>query len=132
MRKGEIIYCSKYQFPDGGQDDKLIINLNGPGQNEPYLLLLATSQQGTRLSSQGCHSGKGYYTIPKNTDFFVKDFTWILFYTLREFNLKEELKESWSGNFITKGFLKDETLRAIINCLKASNYINKLQSLLLR
>lgn len=132
MRKGEVIYCPSYKFDDGGEDDKLIINLNDPAPGEPYLLLLTTSQPGTKRTLPGCHSGKGYYIIPKNIDFFVKDYTWILFYTLREFTLKEELKESWDGNFITKSFLKDVTLRAIINCLKASNYINKMQASLLK
>lgn len=132
MQKGEIIYCPNYQFADGGEDDKLIINLNTPAAGEPYLLLLTTAQAKKKLKAPGCQSNLGYYVLQKNVDFFLKDFTWILFWTLREFSLTEELREAWKGNFITKGILKQTTLSAIINCLKASNYITQRQTILLR
>ncbi len=132
MRKGEVVYCPKYIFPDGGQDDKLIINLNDPAPGEPYLLLLTTSQQHLKIYKEGCHPNDGYYAIPKHKDFFDKDMTWILFSTLREFTLKVELRESWKGNLETVGFLKDVTLRAIINCLENSNFITSYQSSLLK
>lgn len=130
MRRGEVVYCPRYTFTDGSQDDKLILNLNDPAVGEPYLYLLTTSQQGIKTKKDGCHSG--YYAISKNIDFFDKEMTWILFYTLKEYSLKEELKQSWKGNFITKGFLKEVTLRAIINCIRNSNFLTPYQSSLLR
>lgn len=132
MQKGEVIYCPHYTFPDGEESKKLLINLNDPLPGEPYLLVLTTSQQRLKLKSPGCFSNLGYHVIPKKTDFFSEDFTWILFWTLREFSLTEELKESWQGNFETKGLLKSETVSAITNCLKDSPYINQRQINLLR
>lgn len=122
MQKGEVIYCPSWEFPDGGKDDKLIINLNNPSPGEPYILLLTTSQQKKKTNAPGCRALLGYHVIPKKVDFFDRDFTWVLFWTVTEFSLEKELRESWRGNFITKGILKPETVSAIINCFKASNY----------
>lgn len=132
MHKGEIIYCPRYTFPDGSQADKFLINLNDPAPGEPNLLLLTTSQQRKKLKQQGCFSNLGYYGIPKGVDFFDKEMTWVLFFAIREFSFKEELRESWKGNFETRGFLKTETINAIINCLKGSNFITIHQASLLK
>ena len=106
--------------------------MNEPLAGEPYLVLLTTSKQKFRKNISGCHFTEGYYAISKGVDFFDKPMTWVLFNTLQEYTIKEELEESWNGNFITKAILKDTTLRAIINCLKKSNYITKYQASLLR
>lgn len=132
MKKGEITYSPKYKFKNGGADDKLLISLNDPLPGEPYLIVLVTSQQKYRKNIPGCHSAQGYYAIPRGIDYFEKPMTWVIFHTLREFALKDELTESWRGNFIGKGFLKETTLRAIINCLKQSDYITKHRASLLR
>jgi len=131
MKKGEVAYCPRYQFANGTVSDKLLINLNNPLDQDPYLVLLTTSKQKFRKNNPGCHSAQGYYLISKDVDFFNED-TWVLFHTLREFTLKDELKESWSNNLKIMQPLKDTTLRAIINCLKQSNYITKYQMLLLK
>ncbi len=133
MRRGEVIYCPRYTFLDGGQDDKLLINLNDPAPNEPNIFVLTTSQQHSMIKKEGCFSNSGYYAIPENRDFFVKEMTWILFTTVRELSFKEELRESWKGNFETKGYLKNETVNAIINCLKGTNkYLTNYQIMLLK
>ena len=132
MQKGEVVYCPHYTFPDGGVDDKLIINLNEPASGEPNLFLLTTAQPKTKLKTPGCFSNRGYYVIQKNLDFFLAEFTWVLFWTLTEFSLVEELREAWKGNFKTMGILRPETVAAIINCLRDSNYINTQQVSLLR
>lgn len=132
MRRGEVVYCPQYKFSDGSEDDKLLINLNDPAPGEPYLIILTTSQPYTRVKKEGCHSNLGYYVILKGKDFFDKEMTWILFSTIKEYTFKEELRESFKGNFETKGFLKNETVNAIINCLKCSNYITIYQASLLK
>ena len=131
MKEGEIVYSKKYTFPDGSISDKFIINLNDPQPNEPYLILLVTSKQYFRETKPGCHSSVGYYVIPEKVDYFDRDITWVLFNTLKEFTLEEELRESWNYNFVTKAHLKPATLRAIINCLKQSDWITKYQASLL-
>ena len=133
MKKGEVICSPRYEFPDGNIADKYLISLNDPAPDEPYLILLTTSQERTyRVKIPGCHSKQGYYVIPKGADFFYADFTWVPFETLREVTLKDELREGWKGNFITKAVLKPNTLQAIINCLKQSNYITKHLATLLK
>lgn len=131
MQKGDIIYCPKYKFDDGSESDKLLINLNTPALGEPYLILLVTSKQKFRKNRSGCHSAEGYYVIPQRTDFFNTD-TWVLFETLREIDLKEELRENWNRNFITQATLQENTIRAIVNCLKDSSMVTKYQVSLLR
>ena len=88
-------------------------------------------QKRFRKDNPGCHSLEGYYVIPKGVDYFNREITCVPFNTLREFTLKEELKESWNFNFISRAFLKDNTLKAIINCLKQSFHITAYQKSLL-
>ena len=127
MQKGEVIFCPHYIFPDGEEGKKLVVNLNNPSQGEPYLLLLTTSKRKSKIESAGCYSHKGYYVIPAGSDLFTTDYTWILFWTLHEFSLEEELRESWNSNFQTVGILKPQTINAIISCIKNSSYINAKQ-----
>jgi predicted transcriptional regulator of viral defense system len=85
MIAGDVIYFVNFRFQDGTTRDKLLIILNTPKDNEPYLVCLTTSQQKKWRSKQpGCHSDKNYYFVDGKQDNFKKD-TWIDFsvvYTL--------------------------------------------------
>jgi len=132
MKKGEVVFRPNYAFPNGITSDKLLIVLNDPTPNEPYLFLLTTSKQKRREKTPGCHSSSGYYVIPKNIDFFTEPATWILFNTVTECTFEDEAKELKAGNFKTMCCLKDTTMRAIINCIKQSGWLTFYQTSLLK
>lgn len=131
MKRGEVVLSPQFKFADGGTSKKLLIVLNEATSTTPYLLLLATSQQYGKRIDQGCHAKKGYYTISPKTDWF-KVTTWIMFDRIYEFTFERELKEHFERNLITQTTLKENTIRAIINCLKQSDDITPAQLALLK
>ncbi len=124
MKRGEILYSPKFEFFDGWKDDKLLIALNNPVQNQPYLVVLVNSQQKNKYDKPGCYAADGYYFVVANADWFIKN-TWVQFYDLFEFDYRKVALEESKGNLISKGILKEETIRAIINCIKISYSISR-------
>lgn len=131
MKRGEVIFSPQFKFADGGTSKKLLVVLNEATGSTPYLILLATSQQYGKRIDQGCHSKQGYYTISPKTDWF-KVPTWIMFDRIYEYTLGRELKEHFESNLVTQATLKENTINAIINCLKLSEDITPNQLALLK
>ena len=48
---------------------------------------------------------------------WFREITWVIL-EVYEYDFKKELAEHFQGNLTTKGSLREETVRAIINCLK--------------
>jgi len=130
MKKGEVILSRKYKFPDGDVARKFLIVLNEGSAQDPHLLLLTTSQQWKRNSNPGCYAKENYFVLKERCDWFDKT-TWVLFDPIIEYNFKKELKEHFKQNLETQAFLKEETVNAIINCLKQSDDITPYQISLL-
>jgi hypothetical protein len=130
MKRGEIIFSRNYKFSDGTITKKFLIVLNEATSNNPHLLLLTTSQQWKRNTSPGCYAKENYFVIQENNDWFDKN-TWVLFDPIIEYNFRKELEEHFKQNLESKAFLKQETIRAIINCLKQSDDITPYQISLL-
>ena len=130
MRRGEVILSRNYKFSDGTIAKKFLIVLNEGTLNDPHLLLLTTSQQWKRNASPGCYAKENYFVIKENNDWFDK-ITWVLFDPIIEYNFKKELEEHFKQNLESKALLKQETIRAIINCLKQSDDITSYQISLL-
>ena len=122
MKRGEVIFSKRFKFADGGTSEKLLIVLNEATGTTPYLILLATSKQSGKKSEPGCHAKDGYFVIYPKTDWFITP-TWIMFDRIYEYDFTRELSEHFEGNLITKATLKENNIRAIINCLKQSDDI---------
>jgi len=131
MKRGEVIFSKRFTFPDGGASEKLLVVLNEATVTTHYLLLLATSQQRKKKSDPGCYAKDNYYVIHPKTDWFNK-VTWIMFDRVIEYDFARELSEHFKGNLETMAILKENTIRAIINCIKQSDDITPYQLSLLK
>lgn len=116
MKRGEVLYSPRFEFKDGGQSPKLFIVLNDPTQTNPALVVRTTSQSKGRRLSPGCFANEGYFVLLAGQDWF-RETTWIIL-EVYEYDFKKELAEHFQGNLATKGSLNEETVRAIVNCLK--------------
>lgn len=131
MKRGEVIFSKQFEFADGGTSEKLLIVLNEASSTTPHLILLATSQKGRKKLDPGCHAKDNYFVIHPKTDWFNK-ITWIIFDRIIEYDFVHELSEHFKGNLVTQTTLKEDTIRAIINCLKQSDDITPYQLSLLK
>ena len=62
MKAGDVFYFINFKFEDGSSANKILIILNTPQKNEPYLVCLTTSvQKKWRTKELGCHSKDNYY-----------------------------------------------------------------------
>lgn len=130
MKRGEIIFSKNFKFPNGSTAEKFLIVLNKASIDHPHLLLLTTSQQWKRKIEPGCYAKENYFVIKEKHDWFDKA-TWVLFDRIVEYSFKKEIEEHFKYNLETKAFLKDNTIRAIISCLKQSDDITPYQMSLL-
>ncbi len=56
MKAGDVFYFINFKFKDGSTANKILIILNTPQDNEPYLVCLTTSvQKKWRTKELGCH-----------------------------------------------------------------------------
>ena len=131
MNKGTILFHRDFQFHNGQSGEKLIIVLNTPQDNEPYLCCKTTSKPKFNIDKEGCHSQKNIYVINPNYDWF-KMKTWVQFYELYEFERAKFLQAHFTGVLDIKGELRENTMRAIVNCTKRSDDVSKYHISLLR
>lgn len=131
MHKGTILYHRAFQFQNGEIGKKLLIIINTPQKDEPYLCCRTTSKQQYNIDREGCHSNKNIYVINPNTDWF-KEKTWVQFHELYEFEAGKFLKDHFDGKLVVKGTLKANTIVAIINCVKRSEDVSNYHLTLLR
>lgn len=124
MDKGTILFHRDFQFHNGQSGEKLIIVLNTPKDNEPYLCCKTTSKPKFNIDKEGCHSQKNIYVINPNFDWF-KIKTWVQFHELYEFEPPRFLQAHFDGVLEIKGELKENTVNAIRNCIKRSEDVSK-------
>ncbi|MDZ7723238.1 MAG: hypothetical protein U5R06_10645 [candidate division KSB1 bacterium] len=72
-----MLFFKDFIFKDGSSKDKLVIILNHPKGEEPYLLCTTTSQKHTRKKELGCHAKENYFYIDQDQDGFIKN-TWVV------------------------------------------------------
>jgi len=124
MNKGTILFHRDFQFHNGQSGEKLIIVLNTPKNNEPYLCCKTTSMQKFNIDKEGCHSQKNIYVINPNYDWF-KVKTWVQFHELYEFEPQKFLQAHFKGVLDVKSELKANTIGAIVSCIKRSDDVSK-------
>jgi hypothetical protein len=75
--RGSIFIAKKFKYSDGSTGKKLLVLLNNPYKNTPYVVVKTTSKQHSKPSTPGCIASyhKAYY-IPGKQDFFEIS-TWI-------------------------------------------------------
>jgi len=123
MIKGRVFLHKDFKFPDGGIADKYFIILNNPKNNDPYLACKTTSKGDRKPNQEGCHHHKNLYVLNPNYDFFPKK-TWIQFHTIFEFDAIGLLQLKFKGIVTMIADLRDQTINAIINCIKKSDDVS--------
>lgn len=124
MNKGTILYHTAFQYKDGQIGQKLLIVLNTPQNNDPYLCCKTTSKQKYGLDKEGCHSSKNIYVLNPIANCFPSK-TWVQFYDIYEFEGQTFLRDHFNGKLNIKGTLPTYTINAIINCIKKSDDVSK-------
>jgi len=111
---GAVVSWKDFTFHDGEQADKLLVVLNAGGKF-PYLVVRTTSQQNRRETKEGCSAARGYYCLPANNIWPRKN-TWILLNDPYELEATACLQAKFRGDARIIHELKEQTIKAIINC----------------
>lgn len=119
MKAGTVLYFLDFKFKDNTTKDKLVIILNTPKENEPYLLCTVTSQRKFRKSNLGCHSNENYYFIDEKKDKFYLD-TWVVFHIIYPFQHDVILSALLKNKLFEKFELEETLWNAIKKCVMNS------------
>lgn len=123
MKAGEVYCFHDFKFKDGSTSDHptLIIVLNSPQNNDPFLLIQTTSRQHFRKSAPGCHSEENYYYFPQGIDGFHTN-TWVLF-QVYEISYRVFVQDALQRKQFSIFTLSDQNWRALKNCILKSQDI---------
>lgn len=124
MKAGDIFYCSKFTYKNGETGKKLLVLLNSPINDEPFIICKTTSQSKNKPTNPGCHPNLDLFLILKKNDYFNEN-TWLQFYELYEFDKTEFFNLKTKCGLEYKSSLKNITVKQIINCLKKCKGIIK-------
>lgn len=125
LLRGKIYSHKKFTFQDGGQADKLLILVNEPTGTTDWIFVKTTSQPKPK-DTQGCHSTHNLYVLNLGEDFFRKK-TWVQFHELYPFNHQALLKAKLGGDIQEKGQLREQTTRALLNCMRKSEDLSPVE-----
>jgi len=126
LKSGCILFDTKFTFKDNEIGEKLIVLLNNPGKEEPFLFCRTTSIEKPpyRIKTpSGCQKNSQYFFI-NASEFFPKD-TWLLLYDICEYNKARILKKAFDKEIRIINSINDATLRQIKNCIKYSEDISE-------
>lgn len=114
--RGAVFFHPGFEFKNGKTGRKLILLLNTPSKNEPYLFVKTTSQRKNKPLSPGCIKERSLFFIPANTSFF-KENTWVVLYERYPIRPNDIANKK-----VLKliGHLDSKTLDKIIDCLFAA------------
>ena len=131
MDRGTILYHRAFEFKDGEIGQKLLIILNTPQNEAPYLCCKTTSKSKYGLEKEGCYSNKNIYVLIPSPQCF-KEKTWVQFHELYEFDSRLFLQAHFRGELDIKGMLPEQITNAVVNCVKKSEDISKYHLSLLK
>ena len=113
---GSVFVAENFIFSDGTKSKKLLVLLNNPASNDPYLLVKTTSKKHSKPDTPGCiENYHQVYLIQKNSPFFIKD-TWIQlddYFPFSQKTIQKKLKHI--------GLLPGKTVKLIISCFLTIN-----------
>lgn len=126
MKAGDVFCFINFQFSDGSTaPKKLLIILNTPQDDEPYLVCLTTSvPKSWRTKELGCHSESNYYFVDSNQDNFDAD-TWIVFEKIYELDVAKLLNSSLKDGSYTLFELEHTLWAALKKCVSKSKDIEQ-------
>ena len=126
LKSGCILFDTNFTFKDNVIGEKLIVLLNNPRENEPYLFCRTTSRERPPYqikAPKGCQKDSSYFFI-NACSFFPED-TWLLLYEIREYDYICMLNKHFKQQMRIINCINDVTLlRQIKNCIKYSRDIS--------
>ena len=126
MKAGDVFYFINFKFSDESTRNKLLIILNTPKDDEPYLTCLTTSQpKKWRTKELGCHSEKNYYFVDSKQDNFNSD-TWIVFEKIYPLEVSTLLNSCLKDGSYTLFELDPSLWKALRNCIAKSKDIEQI------
>jgi hypothetical protein len=133
MKRGTVLFHSRFLFTNGEVGKKYLVILNTPDPKTPIPILFCktTSQSLTRPQGPGCHANRNVYVIDVKSDFFQKK-TWVQFYEIFEADYKKLLQQHFEKTVTIEGELKAGTINAIINCIRKSDDVSQYHLSLLK
>jgi hypothetical protein len=120
MAKGEVYRHSQFEFHDGQVGEKLIVVLNDPASNEPYIVARTTSNLRHKTYSQGCNQKFGvFFVMGKSEGAFPLD-TLIQLVETYEFSAEEFLRGALTDKTISPmGTLSAIRMAQLVNCIRS-------------
>ncbi|MBU2635760.1 MAG: hypothetical protein KJ963_01545 [Bacteroidetes bacterium] len=120
VKRGEIYYDLRYEYPLGNITDKLIIILNKihlPSQD--IIAVSATTPKSSHKYNPGCNHRSVIFYIEANKDFFTNNTCVQLFILNSGKTITEKIfQERLDAKIIVpKGILKSETITRLIKCV---------------
>ena len=120
LASGSIFVAKKFKYSDGTIGEKLLVLLNNPYQNIPYIVVKTTSKQHSKPKTKGCinHYHKAFFIPPKKQDFFNKE-TWIQlddYFIFCQNDINNRLKHI--------GNLSSKTTQDVIDCFLSFNELD--------
>jgi hypothetical protein len=110
--------------PEGAEIKPKFLIVVGAKQGYDCLMILATTQRHRKEFKPGCNAKDGYYFIPSVAKEFFKEDTWLLLSEPKVTSAAELVKLGMGKQVEARGKIRDEIVRAIINCLKQSDDVS--------
>jgi len=129
LKFGAVVLHEDFEFPDGGQADKLFVVLGI--RSDSALIALTTSRPPTPDVNYGCTAKRSFFkaqALPR--DCFDKD-TYALLWRLGELLPRNLQAGKWKTNTRVIGTLSEQTAHAVKNCASATDDITPRQKSLL-
>ncbi len=114
--RGSVFVADNFIYEDGTKGKKLLVLLNNPAPNDPYLLVKTTSKRHSKPDTLGCiENYHQVYFVKANSPFFKKD-TWIQLDDYFPFN-----QETIGKKLKRIGVLPEKTIKFVISCFLKIN-----------
>ena len=124
MKPGTVLFFKDFKFKDGSSKDKLLIVLNQPRGEEPYLLCTTTSRKRRRKKELGCHAKENYFYIDQDQDGFIKN-TWVVFHIVYAFSAPALVSSNFKGKLYQSFDLEPSLWTALKHCILQSMDIDQ-------
>jgi hypothetical protein len=117
MAKGTVFHCVDFEFKNGEEKSKYLVQLNEPEGDEPYIVCKTTSNSKNKRLDPPCQPKVSLFALRANHDFFRLD-TWLQLYDLYEIVPDELVARCMSHRMQERHHLRAETIGAIVNCIR--------------
>ncbi len=124
---GAVLHWKLFDIdpPEGAEKKNKFLLVIGAKQGHDVLMILATTQKHHKKFNHGCSASEGYYFIPSVAKEFFPEDTWLLLSEPKVANSALLISGGMNGTVKVCGKLRDELVRAIINCLKKTSDVSQ-------